>query len=361
MANFYKRLSYSFGNEDWNTEQQALQIEPENKVLCITASGDRPLHLLMNDCSEVIAVDANPIQNHLLHLKSAAMQALDYDHYLAFLGMKPSKNRQELLRKLLPHMEPTSAHHWLKHENTVSKGVIYRGATERWAYRVSLIFRMMRHKEIHTLFTFNDLHQQQIFIRKKWNHKFWKNVFKIGLNPWITRVFFKDPGTYAHFDRSIEPGNYIYERMMTCLESCLAKENPLISIIFKGEVGKDAYPPYLLPSEVNLIKKRLNRLKIKTADVIKYLENVPEKSIDRFSLSDVASYMDHESYVRMMRALYKAARPGARFCMRQFMSRYKIPANLEPCFKLDQKLAHQLEKEDRAFVYHFTIGSVIKN
>ncbi len=66
MANFFERLSYSFGNEDWLTEQRALQISPNDSVICITASGDRPLNLLTSDCKEILAIDANPIQNHLL-------------------------------------------------------------------------------------------------------------------------------------------------------------------------------------------------------------------------------------------------------------------------------------------------------
>ncbi|HKZ00179.1 MAG TPA: DUF3419 family protein, partial [Rhabdochlamydiaceae bacterium] len=68
MANFYSRLSYSFGNEDWITELEALRIKPGDRVVCITASGDRPLHLLLADLGELVSVDANPFQNHLFEL-----------------------------------------------------------------------------------------------------------------------------------------------------------------------------------------------------------------------------------------------------------------------------------------------------
>ena len=49
MTFFFSRLSYSFGNEDWRTEKRALGIRPHDQVLCITASGDRPLNLLARD------------------------------------------------------------------------------------------------------------------------------------------------------------------------------------------------------------------------------------------------------------------------------------------------------------------------
>ena len=74
MGSFFSRLSYSFGNEDWRTEQDALKIKSGDRVVCITGSGDRPLHLLLSEGQEVVSVDANIFQNQLLHLKAAALQ-----------------------------------------------------------------------------------------------------------------------------------------------------------------------------------------------------------------------------------------------------------------------------------------------
>ncbi len=69
MTTFFSRLSYTWGNEDWNTEREALQIGSQDTVLCITASGDRPLNLLVDDCHRMVAIDANQQQNYLLHLR----------------------------------------------------------------------------------------------------------------------------------------------------------------------------------------------------------------------------------------------------------------------------------------------------
>ncbi len=38
---FFKQLCYTFGNEDWITEKDALRINPSDRVLCITAVIDR--------------------------------------------------------------------------------------------------------------------------------------------------------------------------------------------------------------------------------------------------------------------------------------------------------------------------------
>lgn len=112
MKRFFSRLSYSFGNEDWQTEQKALRLKATDRAVCITASGDRPLHLLLGDVGEIVSVDANPIQNHLLKLKIAAMKKWDYSTYLAFLGGESHPNRLSLFNMLLPDLSEETASFW---------------------------------------------------------------------------------------------------------------------------------------------------------------------------------------------------------------------------------------------------------
>jgi S-adenosylmethionine-diacylglycerol 3-amino-3-carboxypropyl transferase len=358
---FFTRLSYSFGNEDHSSELQALEVQRNHRVVCISASGDRPLHLLLNTCKEVVAIDANHTQNCLLQLKCAAMHGLNYDQYLAFLGLIPCADRKKLFYQLLPSLGSGAADCWTKNLSMISKGIIYQGATEQWVRKVSFLIRLMRSREVNALFSAKDLKEQKFFLQNDWNHGLWKRAFNLFLHPWITSRFLKDPGIYSNVDPSIQPGCYIYDRLMNCLNYSLAKENPLISIIFQGKVFQEGYPPYLTPEGVTKIKSNLDKLTIETMDVIDFLESSPPNSFHSFSLSDVVSYMTYEDYCRLLRAIQRTAVPGARFCIRQFMSRYQIPLEAASCFKRDRILEKKLEEEDKAFVYHFTVGSVQSN
>ena len=359
-SKFFKRLSYSFGNEDCHTEHQALQIKPQDRVVCITASGDRPMHLLLKDCKEVVAVDANPVQNFLFDLKSCALKLLDPEEYLAFLGATPSGSRKSILKKILPYLSLEAAQFWQKQNHLIEQGIIYQGATEVWTRRATFFLRKLRKKEIEILFSHSDLEEQRSYLNHKWNHGFWQTCAKFAVNPWITRFLLKDPGMYAYFETHVKPGVYLYQRIMNTLDRCLAKENALISLIFLGRVLPEGMPPYLSLHNFETIKNRIDRVTVKTNDLITYLESVPENSFDCFSLSDVASYLDYERYLRLIKAVFRAASPGARFCMRQFMTRYQIPENLKLHFSRDIHLEDKLEKEDKAFVYHFTVGKVLK-
>jgi S-adenosylmethionine-diacylglycerol 3-amino-3-carboxypropyl transferase len=359
MDDFFSRLSYSFGNEDWKTEQAALKIQPKDKVLCITASGDRPLNLLMNECSEIVSIDANPIQNYLLDLKMAAMQLFPHDRYLSFLGVKKNQQRLNDFKHLLPFLEKDSAAFWKKNQKMIEKGVLYQGTIEKFTKLTAKIMGIVRHKTIKKLFSFNDLNEQRQFVKEHWDKKWWKKTFELILNPSISKFFIHDPGL-VNVATAIHPGTYIYERILDMLNQCLANENLLFSLIFQGYVPQAAFSPYLTHEGTQVIKTRLDRLTINTGEIVQYLESIKEPTFDCFSLSDIASYMDHSHFVRLLNAVRAIAKPGARFCIRQFLSSQKMPDELSPFFERDYDLEKRLEQQDKCFIYRFTTGSIKK-
>ena len=357
---FFSRLSYSFGNEDWKTESRALKIKPDDRVICITASGDRPLHLLMEDCTELTSIDLNPIQNHLLNLKIAAMRCFDYEDYLAFLGATPKDNRREDLEKLFAFMQSETAQFWAKHKKMINKGVLYQGAVERLTKIVAFVFNLLRKKTIRRLFDFDDIEEQKKFVSEHWDRLWWRKGFEFALNKKVSRFIINDPGLQMNLEDSMSPGKYIYTRINESMKRTLVRENLLLSLVFKGKVDSPAYPPYLLKEGVDKIKSRLDRLSVKTQDIVSYLEEAPDNSIDCFSLSDVVSYITKDETKRLFRAIKRTAKPGARFSIRQFLSYHVIPEELESHFKRDLELEKDLEKEDSCFVYRFMVGEIIK-
>lgn len=360
MGSFYEKLSYSIGNEDASTEQEALQLTPQCRVISVTASGDRPLNLLTTECKELLSIDANPVQNHLLKLKAAAMQTLDYPDYLAFLGLEEEPNRLKWFKEMASKLDEPSQQFWQKNQKMIAKGVIYQGTVERLCQLVSFLIQMARGSKIKKLFEFDDLEEQKNFLEKNWETPFWKGAFNFCLHPWMTRLFIGDPGLYLTIDPTITPGKYIYHHMHSFLKRRLAKESLLLSLVLKGKVQKEAYSPYLTEEGIKKIRPRLDKVKVYTAHLVEFLENAEENSIDRFSLSDVASYLKQPDYIRMIKAMYRAARPGARFCLRQFLSSHEIPSNLNSYFKREYGLEEKLQEKENCFLYRFNVGTIVK-
>lgn len=365
-SNFFSRLSYSFGNEDWRSEQEALKIKENDRILSITASGDRPLHLLLDSCKEVVSIDANPIQNYLLNLKCKAMQKLSYHEYISFLGAVPCEHRLKTLEKLLPNMDEQAQKYWLKNKSMIHQGVLYQGFVEkRCRGIVAPFFQAIRGNKVKKLFEFSDLNQQQEFILKSWDKLYWRKFFHFAFNSFVSRFLVSyvvnDPGLYDHLNGAKSLGKYLYQRMHESLMANLAKESLLFSLFLKGRVDQEAYPPYLTEEGVYKIKKHLSRISIKDVDVVSYLQSAPDNSFDCFSLSDVASYLSQKDFLIMLKEVKRVAQPGARFSIRQFLSNHKIPSDMQSVFHRDTALEKKLEKEDRCFVYRFMVGTINKS
>lgn len=357
MKRFFSTLRYSFGNEDWKTEREALNLKENDTVLCITASGDRPLNLLLNDCQRIQCVDANPAQNHLLDLKAQAMKYMDYSSYLAFLGALPCENRAEILHTLLPHLTPASAMFWKKHAKMIEKGIIYQGRVERLTTLLAYLFSWMRGKKVNRLFSFENLEEQRKFVKEEWESALLKSIFGFFLNSSLRKMIIEDPGL-ENTAVEIKQGTYIYERHIKSLERELAKKNPLLSLLLKGKVSKEAYAPYMTEEGTRVIKDKIDALSVHTGDVLKYLESISKPTFDAFSLSDVSSYLSHADFVRLLRGMIQTAKPGAKFCLRQFMTAHEMPHDLKPYFVRNTALEKKCEENDSCFLYRFMIGTL---
>jgi len=357
---FYNRLNYSLGNEDWHVEEQALNVKTNDKIVCVTASGDRPMHLLLTDCEKVSAIDMNPIQNYLLELKLAAISCLDYDDYLAFIGCDKSDNRLKTFLKLKKFMSNEAFQFWKKNRGLIKKGVIFQGKVEKLTKATSKLLNLLGHKQIKKLFSFNDLGEQRNFISKEWNASLWEKVFQISLSPKLVRIFINDPGIISHIEPDINPGNYIYSRILQYLDQNVAKNSALLQLVLTGKLTKEAYFPYLTFDGYTKIRENTSKINIKTGNVIDYVTESQNGSYDCFSMSDIASYMPQDSFDKLVRGINHAAAPGARFCLRKLMSNHTMPREIEKNFVRNTELENKLEKEESNFVYKFIVGEIIK-
>lgn len=360
MKDFFQRLSYSFGNEDWLTEHKALRISPEDHILTITASGDRPLNLLLSDCKSILSIDANPIQNALLNLKCAALRNLSSDNYLSFLGLSHGPKRLQIFEEIKHDLSPEFFKFWLKQKKAIEKGILFEGEIEKWLLRVSHVLRFLRGEKISKLFSYDTISEQAEFVNKEWNTQGWRNLFKIFLHPFITKFFVKDPGLYEFVDHSIDIGTYIRSRVEEFMSQHLVKSNSLLSMLFQGKVGKEGLPPYLTHEGADRMRSKLSCLRWETIDLLSCVKREPSSSFNCFSLSDVASYISKPDFDTLTHEMVRTAIPGARFCIRQFMSNHSLPSSVQPYFKREPELEKELEKLDKCFVYRFMVGTIDK-
>ncbi len=355
---FFSTLSYSSCNEDWRTERRALRVGPGDRALAITGGGDRPMHLLLDDPASVTAVDANPAQSALLALKLAALQALPFDEYAAFLGLEPATDRVARLEALRPGLPDDAAGFFDRERAAVARGVLYAGRWERHYARVARVGRALRGASIRRLFAFDDLDAQRAWVHEVWDRGWWRLVFDAMCSRTLSRMVLRDPAFYAHVDPDFDIGAYVYEGMRASLGRHLARENFMLSLVLLGRLAAEDLPPYLVREHAATIRARASRIARVTADLVTFLEQVPPASFTRLSLSDVPSYLDASTFERLLAAVARAAAPGARFCIRLFLTSHEIPERLQGTFVREPALEEELRADDRAFAYRFLVGTV---
>ncbi|MDR3492234.1 MAG: DUF3419 family protein [Gammaproteobacteria bacterium] len=355
---FYNYLNYSLGNEDWGVEEQALRVNPGDAVVCVTASGDRPLHLLMTECAEIVSIDMNSIQNYLLELKIAAITHLDFDQYTAFLGLNSTTHRYTIFQYLIPHLSPATVQHWDKNKKMIERGILFQGRIERLTHFSSKIIKLFRHKKINTLFEYTDLSSQREYIANEWDTLAWRKIFEVLLNPTFSKLMLKDPGLNSYTD--MHPGKYIYQKMLAYLQNNLASKSALLQLMLLGKILPSAYFPYLTFEGYTKIRKNTERLTYKTGNMIDYLNLHAINKFDCFSMSDIASYMPQDIFDKLLLSMYKAAKPKARFCLREFTSKRNMSEAMKNSFVRNEILEHKLEHEESNFVYRFMVGEIQK-
>jgi len=350
MADFMTTLNYASVNEDWRTEARGLRLRPDDRLLCVTGSGARPLDLLAQQPCHIVAIDLNPVQSALLKLKMAALREWSFGDYSRFVGLEsaPEQWRMERLRGLgLDHPWPAEL---------IEPGVLYQGRWEKHFRRVARIGRMLRGPMIRQLFAFDELDAQRAFVDANWNSTSWRSAWRWVMNPTVSRLFFGDPAFFAHPQISV--GSELFDRMGRLLQHCLARESFMASLVLKGDLSPDDLPPHLTPSGVQTLRSRLDQVEIITTDLIDHLEQVEPGTYTRLSLSDVPSFLDEAAFERLIRAAVRVLEPGGRVAIRQFLTRYIVPADLDVLWRREPDLEKQLALEDRSFAYEFIVAEV---
>ena len=119
---FGNEFIYAFAWEDSRVDQRLLKINEKDVILCLTSAGDNLLDYLAT-CKphRIHAVDLNPNQSHLLELKVAAYQALEYvDFWKLFGEGRLPGFKDVLLNKLSPHLTSQALQFWLNQESIFS-------------------------------------------------------------------------------------------------------------------------------------------------------------------------------------------------------------------------------------------------
>lgn len=357
-------LLYTACDEDSWSELRALEIGSDDTVLSITGSGCRSLNLLLAGPKRLVSYDVNPLQNHLLELKAAAMRRLAYREFTEFVGLHPASDRRSTWRAIRGELSDPARGFWDLNERVIERGVLYSGAHESY-YRtiVGPACATLRRRKLRRLFAFDDLAEQREFFHAEWDTWWWRTVLRTTLRPRVFKLMLPDPSYYMHpsFEGWGSMADYCLARLEHALTTGLARDNHFLALLMLGRYHNDrAVPPYLHPDHYERIRANLPALEIVTGPPLdEWLRGVPDGTFDKFSLSDISGWVDAQAFADTLADVVRTGRRGGRFVYRNFAAQRRIPATLRDAVEPLDDLAAELTDSDLAFAYTFQCGELV--
>ena len=330
-----------------------LKISPSDNVISIASAGDNTFALLLEKPASLTAVDLNPVQIDLVELKIRAMQILEYDDFISFVGARPCADRIKLYNALREHLSERSRGFWDSQSEKISKGIIHGGKFETYfeIFRRRVLPLIHSQKCVRKLLSLSTPEGQQKFYPEVWNNRRWQLLFRIFFGKFILGYLGRDPSFFRYVD--IEK---IAEELLTRSRRGLTEipihDNFFLEYILTGGFSDlENVHPYLVLSNFEYLKVHAGEIHLVTASLWDYLKTLPSKSISKFNLSDIFEYMSPTEYEAICKELTRTGRDEASIAFwTLFIPRF-IPQGLLKNIISDTQLLDEIKCQDRGFFY----------
>lgn len=367
FAAAFKGLVYAQIWEDPEVDMQALQIQPDSRVVTIASGGCNALSYLIADPEKITAVDLNTAHIALGRLKVTSAQFLpDYAQFRRFFAEADRReNVAAYNRYVAPHLDETSRRYWEGRDLTLrrriggfSNGIYKRGLLGGFIGAAHLLAKLYR-IDLSELVTARTIEEQrQIFEAK------FAPIFDRRFVRWLTN----QPASL--FGLGIPPAQFDAlagdERMATVLRERLEKlacDFPVGNNYFAWQAFTRGYgrspecplPPYLQEQHYHTVRTRIDRIDWRHANMTEWLSAQNSQSLDRYILLDAQDWMDDEQLAELWEEITRTARAGARVLFRTAAGPSllpgRVPAEILDHWEYREEESRTHTSNDRSSIY----------
>jgi S-adenosylmethionine-diacylglycerol 3-amino-3-carboxypropyl transferase len=365
----FRGLVYAQIWEDPAVDLEALAITPDCHVVTIASGGCNVLSYLTADPRAITAVDLNTAHIALNRLKIVAAQRLPgHAAFHRFFGQADRPENVEAYRRYVaPHLDETSRRYWegrdligRKRIAGFAKGFYKRGLLGGFIGLGHLIARLYR------------IDPSAILAAKSMEEQ--RAIFEAKFAPFFDKTFVRwmmdQPASL--FGLGIPPAQYdalaaddpqgIGAALRQRLEK-LACDFAISDNYFAWQAFGRGYgdgpaaplPPYLAPENYVSVISRIDRVEVRHANMVDYLDTMPDASLDRYVLLDAQDWMTDAQLERLWTAITRTARPGARVLFRTGATPDLLPGRVPNAilgrWTYHAEQSRDLTRRDRSAVY----------
>ncbi|KAI1131258.1 hypothetical protein F5Y10DRAFT_80431 [Nemania abortiva] len=345
---FNNEYIYAFTWEDTRVDERILKLKPSDVVLAITSAGDNILSYALQGPARIHAVDLNPTQNHLLELKVAAFQSLEYEDLWKIFGEgKHPDFRALLISKMSPHLSSRAFQYWLSNHHifTKNRGGLYDTGGSKHGIR---IFRWITQvfgcrAAVKDLLAARTLNEQ----REIWRNRvrpallsrlvsnfvvsqesfLWtalgvpKNQLAILEADHAVSDVVCGPNPTAKNTRSHAIWQYMVDTLDPMVESThIAADNPYYLVCLDGKYSRQCHPDYLSPKAHSRLSRpdALDNLRIHTDEIDEVLARIGPGSLTVAVVMDSMDWFDpgSDAATSQITKLNRALKMGGRVMLR---------------------------------------------
>ena len=355
----FRELRYASCWEDATVVAQALEPLDGARCLSIASAGDNTLSLAARGARDVWAVDLSSAQLALVELKMAAFRRLEHPELLGFLGVRPCGERSVIFESLRNTLRVETRAFWDARMSLVRDGVVHAGRLERYfrIFRRWVLPLIHSRSTVAALLTARSPEERERFYATAWNRWQWRLLFRVFFSRAVMGRLGRDPEFFREVHGAV--ARPILDRTRRGCTALPTEDNPYLHYVLTGRFGP-TLPDYLRPERHEAVRRGLDRVRLVHAPVEEALLRVPPHSIDAFNLSNVAEYMPLRGYHRMLRAVRRAAAPGARLAYWNLLAPRRRPASMASWLEERPDVARRLHAAARTFFYDALVLEVVR-
>ena len=302
-----KNLVYNQCWEDPRLDRQALKLNSESTVLCITSAGCNILDYLLDGPKHVFAVDMNPRQNHLLELKLAGIRKLSFETFFDLFGRgRVMRVREIYATHLRPELTVEARAYWDKKIRYFSgegwrSSFYFHGTSGTFARLINsyINYRDPKLREgLQRMLDVQCAQEQANIYAQHVRQRFWKGALNWFLNRTAVHCMLGVPKaqrTVLEQRYNGRIGNFIQERVDHVFSKMSFSDNYFWRVYLTGSYTKECCPEYLKEKNFHKLKAGLvDRVSLHSMSIESFLKSREKTSpISHFVLLDHMDWLAH--------------------------------------------------------------------
>lgn len=368
FGQLFRGLVYAQIWEDPVVDMQALQLGPDDNIVCIASGGCNMMSYLCANPASITAVDLSPAHVALNRLKLAAAQTLpDHAQFYDMFGYADRASNTALFDRLLaPQLDAETLAYWNgrtlagRRRAVFRKGLYRHGVLGRFIGAAHVIARLGG-VDFKDLLMARTLEDQQVFFDRQIAPLFEASLvrflarrraslFGLGIPP-------------AQYDKlAADAGGDIIAVLRERTRKLFC-EFPIQTNYFAWQAAGRAYnpdghgpvPPYLEAANFEAIKANAARVTVLNQSVTDMLSRQPGGSKQAYVLLDAQDWMTDDQLNALWAEITRTAAPGARVIFRTGGSDDILPGRVSAAildlWQYDEEASHEGTRADRSAIY----------